>query len=71
MAKAGEVTFDVKINGYWQVCPVCGGRGQVPPGFYTGVAGPNTTPDACRRCDRTGTIEVPIVRAAQQEARDA
>lgn len=50
---------------YWQVCPVCGGKGIVQAGFYMT---PTTTrdysmsscsPERCRRCDGLGTIVRP------------
>ena len=43
-----------------QVCPVCGGRGTVPQGFYYGVDNPDTTDtsrETCRACGGRGVIE--------------
>ena len=41
-------------------CPICGGNGLVPNGFYTQVAGTwdntSTAPEQCRSCDGTGVI---------------
>ena len=41
-------------------CPICGGKGLVPSGFYLGV-GPtvgvtSTSPDQCRSCMGSGII---------------
>lgn len=42
------------------VCPVCGGRGRVPTGFYDSTSGYYTTvttaPESCRSCAGTGVI---------------
>ena len=45
-----------------QVCPVCGGRGQVELGFYEnqpyGLGGSTSTPmETCRTCGGLGVIE--------------
>lgn len=45
-----------------EICPVCGGRGLVPVGFYTAVGTPyysttNTSPETCRSCGGKGYIE--------------
>lgn len=42
-------------------CPVCDGRGIVPPSFYYTIKGlggvtSNTSPDKCRSCDGRGVI---------------
>lgn len=58
MAKGGTIEFTVKVNGYWQRCPVCDGRGFVPVGFYGPQSGLGSP--ACRRCDGSGTITVPL-----------
>lgn len=69
MANGGEITFDVKVTGYWQTCPVCGGRGQVAPDFYAGVGfTTSTAPEGCRRCHRTGTIAVPVTQNGGSDA---
>lgn len=48
-----------------QRCPVCGGNGLVPNGFYNTVSGiwstTSITPETCRSCNGTG-----LVFAAQQ-----
>ena len=42
-------------------CPVCGGSGQVPWGFYNqGMATPTcVTPETCRSCGGTGIVWEP------------
>lgn len=45
-----------------EICPVCGGKGLVPVGFYTAVGTPyysstNTSPETCRSCGGKGYIE--------------
>lgn len=45
-----------------EICPVCGGRGLVPVGFYTAIGTPyyittNTSPETCRSCGGKGYIE--------------
>jgi hypothetical protein len=39
-------------------CPVCGGRGIVPPGFYWPSSGMGTVavPEPCRACDGIGVV---------------
>jgi DnaJ-class molecular chaperone len=42
-------------------CPVCGGRGLVPSGFYMAIGvdtwgGSSLAPDTCRSCQGTGII---------------
>lgn len=38
-------------------CPVCGGRGWVPPGFYAPSGSiTNTSSETCRSCDGKGVI---------------
>lgn len=59
MAGPGQVKIEVKVDGYWQCCPVCSGRGFVPSGFY-GVP-VNTNCERCRRCNGEGTIKTPPV----------
>jgi DnaJ-class molecular chaperone len=44
-------------------CPVCGGRGLVPQGFYTAIgvhyfSATNTAPEKCRTCFGSGYIVV-------------
>ena len=65
MARGGSIEFDVKVNVYYQACPVCGGRGTVPNDFYDcrGV-GTSTSREQCRRCVGSGTIVVPVVADA-------
>lgn len=47
-------------------CPVCGGNGQVPTGFYsttTGVTIQSTTaPERCRTCSGQGMVWPQFVR---------
>ena len=42
------------------VCPVCGGNGLVPNGFYSQTGGQwsttDTTPEECRTCNGTGIV---------------
>lgn len=44
----------------WQKCPVCGGNGLVPNGFYTQTTGQwttsSTTPEKCRSCNGLGRV---------------
>lgn len=44
----------------WMRCPVCGGNGQVPNGFYEQTGGrwitASTTPEKCRACDGRGIV---------------
>lgn len=41
-------------------CPVCGGNGIVPNGFYSTVTGyitsSSVTPEMCRTCNGTGIV---------------
>ena len=41
-------------------CPVCGGKGVVPTGFYEGWSGGSSSdffmPETCRSCNGTGVI---------------
>lgn len=43
-------------------CPVCGGNGLVPNGFYSSTTGrwssTSITPENCRSCDGHGYIRV-------------
>lgn len=42
-----------------QLCPVCQGRGSVPPDFYAQLgSGTSVTREQCRRCIGRGTITV-------------
>lgn len=45
-----------------EICPVCGGKGLVPNGFYTAIGTPyysttGTSPESCRSCGGKGYIE--------------
>lgn len=45
-----------------EICPVCGGKGLVPNGFYTAIGTPyysttSTSPETCRSCGGKGYIE--------------
>lgn len=51
VAKTGQ-------SAMWQACPVCGGRGSLPCGFY-GVQGPDTAAERCRTCNGKTIIERP------------
>ena len=44
-----------------QVCPVCGGTGQVPAGFYDppDYHTTYTWPETCRSCNGLGYVLVP------------
>ena len=46
-----------------QRCPVCGGNGLVPNGFYNTVTGimstTSITPETCRSCNGTGIVYPP------------
>lgn len=43
----------------WQACPVCGGRGFVPAGFYSpGQHALSTNAEKCRTCD--GRTVIPV-----------
>ncbi|MCK9281538.1 MAG: hypothetical protein M0P71_13010 [Melioribacteraceae bacterium] len=41
-------------------CPICGGNGLVPNGFYNQTSGQwgttSTTPETCRSCNGTGIV---------------
>lgn len=57
-----------------EICPVCGGKGLVPNGFYNAVGTSsytttNTSPETCRSCNGKGYIETysEIVRHPQLE----
>jgi DnaJ-class molecular chaperone len=68
MAKGGSIEFDVKINGYWQTCPICTGCGTVPADFYARLGvGTSTARERCRRCSGTGTIAVPIASESRRK----
>lgn len=42
------------------ICPVCGGNGIVPRGFYSQTSGQwsttDVTPECCRSCNGTGFV---------------
>lgn len=45
-----------------EICPVCGGKGLVPNGFYIAIGTPyysttSTAPETCRSCGGKGYIE--------------
>ena len=43
----------------WQTCPICGGNGHVPGGFYNSVGGSSVTAnvsEVCRTCNGKGII---------------
>lgn len=39
-----------------QRCPVCEGRGDMPPGFYSGTPSPSARRETCRTCGGTGMV---------------
>lgn len=46
-----------------EICPVCGGKGLVPNGFYIAIGTPyysttSTSPETCRSCGGKGYIEI-------------
>lgn len=42
----------------WQACPVCGGRGWMPHGFFTGMlSGTDVTNETCRVCGGLGMVK--------------
>ena len=51
-------------------CPVCGGNGLVPPGFYTQMGGiwasSSATPERCRSCQGKGYV--PTSELAHEKA---
>ena len=54
----GKIAFPSQLQPY--CCPVCGGNGLVPNGFYLQTGGQwattNTTPEQCRTCNGTGIV---------------
>ena len=52
--------FTIKESRAPYQCPVCGGNGKVPNGFYNQTGGEwsttSTTPEICRSCDGTGIV---------------
>ena len=60
-------------------CPICGGNGLVPPGFYATVTGVNsgtsTAPEQCRPCAGTGVLwgsnwAAATLRELEKDSRD-
>ena len=53
-----QVTVVTPSNMRPNVCPVCGGRGTLPRGFYEWLAAATTdaTPEMCRSCCGAGII---------------
>ncbi len=49
------------MNGEWQACPVCFGRGFVPAGFYGVAVGTNG--ETCRTCNGTTVVVRPTLPA--------
>jgi len=37
-------------------CPICQGRGEVPPGFYIGSVFTRAISETCRTCQGTGVL---------------
>jgi len=63
--KLGQMVTEEKIEftpigKYPYCCPVCGGNGLVPNGFYSQTGGQwstsNFSPETCRSCDGTGIV---------------
>jgi hypothetical protein len=54
-----KVRREVKPEPYR--CPVCGGKGAVPQGFYTGQT-EATGAEPCRTCQATGIVWTPEVK---------
>lgn len=46
------------------VCPICNGKGQVPPGFYSG----SVDIRGCMACDGKGVIVAPDVANPMPQA---
>lgn len=58
-------------NIVYQVCPVCGGRGRVPAGFYNtspAFSSSSTADEVCRRCKGSMTIPTPPLAAPREYA---
>jgi DnaJ-class molecular chaperone len=55
-------------------CPVCGGNGLVPNGFYDQTSGQwpscSTLPETCRSCNGTGVIFAALAVAGATKERD-
>ena len=55
-----ESTIKVKYHRTPHICPVCGGNGLVPNGFYSQTSGNwssiNATPEKCKSCTGTGIV---------------
>lgn len=50
------------------VCPVCSGRGTVPPGFYGGKSDSSNLPQTCRTCSGRGIVWEPVNHAAERRS---
>lgn len=54
-----EVLLDIReTTGGCRICPVCNGKGLLPPGFYSmmKVGLNNDTPKTCRTCNGEGMV---------------
>ena len=52
-----RMTHGYSVVTIHQCCPVCGGCGTVPPGFYTqSTMLTSTAREQCKRCSGSGTI---------------
>jgi DnaJ-class molecular chaperone len=65
MANGGTIDVKVRVTGYWQACPVCGGRGFVPAGFYSfGGHLHATNAERCRTCRGETMVRCPVAPGA-------
>lgn len=72
-ARARSLHRDTPPSPAIALCPLCQGRGYVPPGFYTSTPGQpwsasSTASETCRSCDGKGYVRA---GEAQQEPTDA
>jgi len=59
-AQISHITYSATEYKTPHRCPVCGGNGQVPNGFYRQTSGnwssTSTIPEICRSCNGTGLV---------------
>jgi rRNA maturation protein Nop10 len=61
-----EAHAECRQRAEWQRCPVCGGRGSVPHGFYSGFAASTSTMrEQCRACTGSGLLARPSSQGVQ------